>query len=313
MSPEVAVVVATYQRADRLPRLVSALEAQTLEPGRFEVVVVDNGSSDGTTDVLAGLAASTSIDLRTMRLPENHGPVPARNAGWRSTTAPWVAFTDDDCTPEPQWLAAGLAAATADARTGIVQGRTLPATTPVRVWSATRQVDQLSLLFEGCNLFVRRDALERSGGFDDRFFFFGEDTSMGWSIVEAGFEARFEPHAVVAHDVTRPGFRARLRERAMEGNLVRVARLHPGFRDQACWRPWAYRREDVLYLAAVLSLATAVRVRPAAIGAVPWLVARWPGDVSRAAAVHLAKRWVDDSVGTWAMIRSSVRERTLLL
>lgn len=313
MSPEVAVVVATYQRADRLPRLVAALEAQTLAPGRFEVVVVDNGSTDDTPEVLAALAASTSLDLASIRIEHNRGPVPARNAGWRSASAPWVAFTDDDCAPEPQWLAAGLEAATADHRTGIVQGRTRPATTPVRVWSATRQVDSLSLLFEGCNLFVRRDALERSGGFDDRFFFFGEDTSMGWSILEAGFEARFDPDAVVAHDVTRPGFRARLRERAMEGNLVRVARLHPGFRAEACWRPWAYRREDVLFLAAVASLAAAVRVRPAAIGALPWLVARWPGDLSRAAAVHLAKRWIDDSVGTWAMIRSSVRERTILL
>ncbi len=324
--PDVAVVVATYQRAERLARLVRALEAQTFDAGRFEVVIVDNGSTDATAEVLARLVATSSLTLRTLRIDVNDGPVPARNAGWRATTAPWVAFTDDDCVPSPDWLAEGLAVATADTAgtpsttdrspIGIVQGRTLPATEPVKVWSATRRVEALSWLFEGCNLFVHRDALDASGGFDDRFWFYGEDTSMGWSVLEAGYRAAFAPDAVVHHDVTRPPFRARLRERAMEGNLVRVARLHPGFRTTACWRPWAYRHEDVLHLAGVTSLAAAaVTRRPAlALGALPWLVDRWPpGRVSRAGLVHVGKRWIDDTVGVTAMVRASVRERTVLL
>lgn len=310
---EVTVVVATYQRADRLPALVESLERQTLGTDRFAVVIVDNGTTDDTAATLRALAGTTSLDLRTVRIDINAGPVPARNAGWRSTDTEWVAFTDDDCLPEPAWLEQGLAVGRGDGRLGLVQGCTRPAVEPVQVWSATRRVEEPTLLFEGCNLFVRRHALEATGGFDDRFFFYGEDTSMGWSIIETGYRTGFADDAVVRHEVSRPPFRHRLRERSMEANLVRVARFHPGFRAQACWRPWAYRRENVLHALAVLSLIGAVRNRRLVVGALPWLVARWPDSVSSAAAVHLAKRWVDDSVGTASMVSASIRERTLLL
>src|SRR5262245_61414849 len=115
---EVSVVVPTYRRAANLPRLVAALEAQTLPADRFEVVLVDNGSDDDTPAVLAELAASTRLHLVPLRIDVNEGPARARNAGWRASSAPLVAFTDDDCVPRPDWLEQVVATAGSVPRLG---------------------------------------------------------------------------------------------------------------------------------------------------------------------------------------------------
>src|SRR2546430_13920788 len=104
-SPAASVVVATHQRAHLLPRLIKALEDQEAAPA-FEVIVVDDSSTDGTWDVLVGLASSSTVRLRPLQTLRNSGPAAARNLGWRSAAGRVVAFTDDDCVPRPGWLAA---------------------------------------------------------------------------------------------------------------------------------------------------------------------------------------------------------------
>src|SRR5207244_3864345 len=84
-----------------------ALERQRSVPA-FEVVLVDDASEDDTLAVVAEIAQATSLDLRYIRLDRNQGPAVARNAGWRSTDARMIAFTDDDCVPQPDWLSALL-------------------------------------------------------------------------------------------------------------------------------------------------------------------------------------------------------------
>ena len=102
--PEISVVVSTRDREQRLRALLGALSRQTLEPDRFEVIVVDNGSEDGTARALDALAGDCRYPLTVVRRSRGDGPAPARNEGWRSARAPLVAFTDDDCEPAPGWL-----------------------------------------------------------------------------------------------------------------------------------------------------------------------------------------------------------------
>ena len=123
--PDIAVVVPTYRRAELLPRLVGALERQTLPLDRFEVIVVDNGSNDDTASVLADLEARSPLHLRLLEVPENDGPARARNLGWQATRAPLVAFTDDDCVPRPDWLAQLVSTAAHSPSLGVLQGATL--------------------------------------------------------------------------------------------------------------------------------------------------------------------------------------------
>ena len=120
-----SVVCSTYSRSARLASLLQGIEAQTLDPAEYEVIIVNNGSQDDTARLLAEFGAHTKLNLRTVTLEPNRGAAGGRNAGWRSATAPIVAFTDDDCVPDAGWLRAGLAVMQSTGA-AIVCGQTQP-------------------------------------------------------------------------------------------------------------------------------------------------------------------------------------------
>jgi len=97
--PQVSVVVPTYDGAETLRTTIQALRRQTVPDDRYEIIVVDDASTDDSARI-AGAAGA-----RVIRQPANRGAGAARNAGARAARAPLVAFIDDDCTAEPGWLA----------------------------------------------------------------------------------------------------------------------------------------------------------------------------------------------------------------
>jgi len=107
--PDISVVVATYNRAATLPRAVASVLAE--KDTRFELIVVDDASTDGTRDYLAGLADTR---IRVIRAERNLGPSGARNRGLESARASVVAFLDSDDAYRPGRLALPLAAFAAD-------------------------------------------------------------------------------------------------------------------------------------------------------------------------------------------------------
>jgi GT2 family glycosyltransferase len=117
--PEVSVVVPTHDRPAGLADVLDGLRAQTARGRALRGVVVDDGSTPPQAPAAGGLA------LRTLRHDGARGPAAARNTGWRAARAALVAFTDDDCVPEPGWLEALLAAAGGDPAV-IVQGPVAP-------------------------------------------------------------------------------------------------------------------------------------------------------------------------------------------
>jgi GT2 family glycosyltransferase len=210
VEPAVSVVVPTYSRQARLQRLIEALDHQDLDDP-FEVIVVDDASTDDTADVLARLA-SARPHLRWERQPVNGGPARARNTGWRLARAPLVAFTDDDCVPSPGWLRALLArAATAD----IVQGAVEPDPAQLRgagPFSRTLRADG-AVFFQTANVLYRRTVLEELDGFDERFpKAAGEDTELAYRAMAVGRRATFAPDALVHHDVSPSDLRAHVRD-----------------------------------------------------------------------------------------------------
>jgi glycosyltransferase involved in cell wall biosynthesis len=293
---EISVVVPTYRRPDRITRLLAALERQTLGADRFEVLVVDDCSGDGTGEVLVDLATRSQLTLRLLTTTSNGGPAVARNIGWRAARSDLVAFVDDDCVPEPGWLAAGLAALTANERLGLVQGLTRrPAgAPPPGPWTVYREITWESPWFEGCNIFYRRAALAATTGFDEQLRWYGEDTAAGWAVVDAGWERDFSTQAVVTHDIEERGVRWRIRHGWLECNLVALAFRHPGLREEAFWRRWAFRAEGVALIAAVAAVATARRHPLALLGVAPYLrlrrlPLRRPGVVAGLVAIDAAQ------------------------
>jgi GT2 family glycosyltransferase len=315
-TPEVVVAVSTYGRPDLLPRLVAALERQTFPRDSFEVVVVDNGSSDSTFDVLTALASTTPIHLTPVRLEQNRGPAAARNVAWRTSHAPLVAFTDDDCEPDPKWLEAGVKALRWSPEVGVVQGRTEKPVDadhyPWTDWTVYREIRWPTPWFEGCNLFFRRDALEATGGFDEGIGWFGEETALGWAVVSAGWERAFEDGAVIRHDLGERGVRWHMRNRYNERNLIGIAERYPRFR-QSFWRPWAVHRENVVFAVALVGLAVGVRRPAALVLTLPYLRQRKPHWGHPRFVRLLGERVAVDAAALAGMVRGSVEHRRLVL
>ncbi len=310
-----AVVVPTHRRPDGLRRLLDGLRAQTLPPDRWEAVIVDDGSGPDMAAAVDDLVAGMPFRARVLHQSPNRGPASARNLGWRSTSAPVIAFTDDDCVPEPGWLLGGLRAIRSPA-VGVVQGRTARpagsegyAYTPFTV---VREVLAPSPWFEGCNLFFRRQALEEAGGFDEGFGLFpsGEDTHLGWSVLAAGWERGWAPDATVTHEIGERPVSWHLRFHWKEGDLVRLAAGHPEIRSMF-WRPWAVKRENALFAAAVAGLLLAPKVRPASLLALPYLLWLQPG--RRVGGEGAVLQVAAHAASLAGKLLAGIEERTLLL
>jgi glycosyltransferase involved in cell wall biosynthesis len=206
-APRVSVIVPVRDRRDLLGAMLRALDAQTFRD--FEVVIVDDGSQDGSGDY-AETHTVADRSVRVLRRP-GEGAVAARQAGAAAAEGDVLAFTDSDCTPDPGWLEAGVGAL--DNGAAIVNGRTQPART---LRPLERSMGSGSEgLYPTCNIFYRRAVFDEAGGFDgsaaDRLGFrvnerarglgFGEDTLLAWRVRRDGAETRYAPDAVVYHHV----------------------------------------------------------------------------------------------------------------
>jgi GT2 family glycosyltransferase len=219
----VAIVVPTHDRPALLRRCLAALAEQTVAP--TEVIVVDDGSAVPVHDLVQDYA--DRLPVRVIRHDVARRAAAARNAGWSATGTELVAFTDDDCRPDPRWLER-LTAAAADAQ--VVVGRTMPDELdgPIRsVFDRSFEAEGLNNGFPTCNILYQRAVLEAVAGFDETFRAWAEDTDLAFRAIERGVSVLYEPEAVVYHAVHRRGWLPTVRERWRMGEVVRLARRHP--------------------------------------------------------------------------------------
>jgi len=171
--PRVSVVVPTYRRPKLLRRCLDALLAQTLEPGAFEVIVVDDGRSDATRRVVEDLAQQQPAAQLVYLEPETgRGPAVARNCGWRAARAELVAFTDDDTIPAPDWLEQGTQAMQLFPWVALGGQVKVPRTETEQRAPTDHELMTIGIEdaeFVTANAFVRHRALVQVRGFDERF------------------------------------------------------------------------------------------------------------------------------------------------
>jgi glycosyltransferase involved in cell wall biosynthesis len=238
----ISVVIPTFHRDRLLDRCLSALVNQTLDPCLYEIIVIDDGSSEDTRSMVESWAEKTVTYqftseyipsagrqteqfnlnqtattqklfseslIRLVNLPKiryfpvhstQHGPAAARNLGWKMAAGDVIAFTDDDCIPDPSWLKTGLEAIMhgADGISGrvIVPLRSNPTDYEWNACGLTRSE------FITANCFYHKNALETIGGFDERFkMAWREDSDLYFSLKECGFRLILEPEALVIHPV----------------------------------------------------------------------------------------------------------------
>lgn len=207
MSLRLSVVIPTRNRKNVLERLLRSLERQTLAKDQFEVIVVDDGSSDGTPAEVEAFAGQSPLQVRCVANPER-GTGAARNYGVTQARGGIVAFMDDDVTLREDCIANALAHFDNEPIAAVEAQLLIEGTQRPLLKSSFAQG------FITNAIFYRRQVLLEIGGFDDAFFdrrsgmFFRDDLDLGFRLLEAGHTA-IQPADVVAwHPFIYPDLRS---------------------------------------------------------------------------------------------------------
>ena len=248
-SPLVTVVVANLNRKALLSVCLKSLEAQ--QGAGFEVIVVDNASTDGSPEWVEQYARSAVFPVRLIRNPVNRGFCAANNQGFAAAQGEFIALLNNDAEAEPGWLEQLLLAFRRGEDVGMAASKIL-------VWEDPRQIDKAGHLIwldgqnrgrgsgeidegqydaeeevlwpDGAACMYRKSMLDRIGGFDEDLFAYGDDAELGLRARIAGWRCIYMPKAVVRHHRgTTLGLLSFRRLRLIERNRVLLAaKLFPG-------------------------------------------------------------------------------------
>ncbi len=209
----ISVVVVNWNRKELLRACLRSLERQV--DVRFETIVVDNGSADGSAEM-----AEREFAVRVIRNRENRGFCAANNQGIAAAQGDFLALLNNDAEAEPGWLAALLEACNRRPDVGMAASKVL-------VWEDPRRIDKVGHLIwpdgqnrgrgsgaadrgqydreedvlwpDGCACMYRRAMIDRIGGFDEDFFAYGDDAELGLRARIAGWTCIYTPRAVARH------------------------------------------------------------------------------------------------------------------
>ena len=204
MTTSVSVVIPTFNGSKRLPQCLKALAAQDFS-GKIEIVVVDDGSTDGTSQLVE--IEFPNVVLVAQR---NQGPAVARNVGARKAQGEVILFTDDDCVPETDWITQMVLPFVKDDKVVGVKGAYKTRQKPIvarfvqleyedKYRKLARNRDNIDFI-DTYSAGYRRNVFVESGGYDTQFrVACAEDVELSYRLSNAGLKMVFNPDAVVFH------------------------------------------------------------------------------------------------------------------
>lgn len=214
MTPFFSIIIPTYNRPDELNKCLGALASLNYSRNGFEVIVVNDGGGDSLVGIVSRFEAKSSISWVTQ---EQSGPASARNTGAKIARGRYLAFTDDDCLPDPGWLAE-IEKCLEKNPESIVGGKTLNLLNNNLYSTASQLICELAYnhynqdseqasFFCTNNMAVPKTKFLEIGGFDERFKT-AEDRDFCKRWRNHGLNMIYCPTAIIhhAHELTFPGF-----------------------------------------------------------------------------------------------------------
>ncbi|MBF0278213.1 MAG: glycosyltransferase family 2 protein [SAR324 cluster bacterium] len=208
MEIKLSVIIPTYNCSSLLLRCLQSLEQQTASKSDYEVIVVDDGSSDDTGEILEKFVKKTSLSLKILYEP-HQGPAAARNKGIANAQTEWIGFLDSDMVINPEWISKGLALLRYNPNAGGFEGRTEIGERE-KVTPFTHQLSNVKGgRYQTCNLILRKSLCQFYPAYKIPF---REDTDLAFSILERGHEIVFDPTLLAYHPPIHPRYDRPIRD-----------------------------------------------------------------------------------------------------
>ena len=265
----ISIVVCTKNRAHSLRRVLDSLQAQTLPPG--EIIVIDNGSTDGTREV-----ALANPKVRYISQPQA-GLAVCRQEGIAASAADYVVMCDDDCLPEPHWLETICATFERDPQVAVVAGgisnHGFPNNLKGRGRLGPNGLYQLienpadAQFFGSANMALRKTAIAQIGGYDPQFTRGYEEVDLITRIRRAGFSVRYEPTALVHHHHISSTGKPRFMHRSRQGMRLYFFFKHYWPESARAWGDFALTEASLIFHDLKIGLRGLLRhgLRPAVL------------------------------------------------
>lgn len=213
--PLVSVIIANYNGKKYLEKCLSSV-LETLY-SNFEVIFVDNGSTDGSLEILREFQSDSR--MRIVENGVNMGYAMGNNVGIVFARGDYVVFLNNDTIVEPDWLTELVNVMESDVSIGAAQSKLLLMDSPTQLDSAGNFLDFSGTTYErgkyeedvgkyevgeifackGASMIVRHQVLDRLGVFDPDYFFYYEETDLCWRFRLAGYRIVFAPSSIVYH------------------------------------------------------------------------------------------------------------------
>jgi GT2 family glycosyltransferase len=225
------VVIPTFNDASNLRRALASLAPQSLEPSAYEVLVVDDGSTDQTPAIVAAAGAGR-MRVRGVRLDRNRGRSAARNAGIHAAQAPLIVFVDSDVLVRADFLRRHLAIHRSAGRPVVGRGPVVVVSTPT-IPQRTPLIRISPAYLDTANASAPRQAVVDAGLFDEGFRVYGwEDFDLGLRLQALGVPRVYDPEAVAFHVQLPPTAESLdqhlLKEEERARTALYLLRKHPG-------------------------------------------------------------------------------------
>lgn len=218
MNKLVSIIIINYNGREYLEKCIRSILKNSYR--NYEIIVVDNASSDGTEEMIKKNFGSLSL-LKMIKLDKNYGPSHARNEGVKISGGEIISFLDNDTETDPDWITNALKYFEGDKKIGLLQCKLLLLEDPKKIDYAGEYISQLGFLVhaapygsedkgqydknseilaaKSAGMFIRKDVFNKIGGFDDDYFIFVEETDLGWRTWLAGYKVVFAFDSKVYH------------------------------------------------------------------------------------------------------------------